>query len=111
MDKCDKCERIGPPYQDCNCGGVFNVGQRPQAASEAVSAELALLSEEGNKTKYVKREDGEGFEVPLGEIYRIACCDCGLVHDVVFVYEDGKLGMAVKRNNTETGRRRINEKA
>ena len=57
-------------------------------------------------TKYITRRDGEGFEVPIGEIYRLACCDCGLVHDVVFVYEDGKLGMAVKRNNRATGQRR-----
>ena len=57
-------------------------------------------------TKYINREDGEGFEVPLGEIYKLVCCDCGLVHDVVFVVEDGKLGMASKRNNRATGQRR-----
>ena len=52
------------------------------------------------------RVDGEGFEVPLGEIYRLACCDCGLVHDVVWEYEDGKLGMAAQRNEVETAKRR-----
>ena len=57
-------------------------------------------------TKYKKRIDGEGFEVPLGEVYKIACCDCGLVHDVVWVYEDGKLAMATRRNNRATGQRR-----
>ena len=56
--------------------------------------------------KYVQRVDEEGFEVPLMEIYRIACCDCGLVHDVVWAYEDGKLGMATRRNNRATAQRR-----
>ena len=57
-------------------------------------------------TNYIKREDGEGFELPVGEIYKLACCDCGLVHDVVFIYEDGKLAMAAKRNNRSTGQKR-----
>ena len=56
--------------------------------------------------RYKQRKDGEGFEVPLGEVYRIACCDCGLVHDFVFVVEDGKLGVAAKRNNRATAARR-----
>lgn len=57
-------------------------------------------------TKYIQREDGEGFEVPLNEVYKIACCDCGLVHNVVFVYENNKLAMAAERNNRATGQRR-----
>lgn len=57
-------------------------------------------------TKYIKREDGEGFEVPIGKVYKLACCDCGLVHDIAFAYEDGKLAMAAKRNNRSTGQRR-----
>jgi hypothetical protein len=61
---------------------------------------------EDEVTEYIQRKDGEGFAVPIGEIYRIACCDCGLVHDVGFAYEDGKLAMAAKRNNTETELRR-----
>jgi len=55
---------------------------------------------------YKLREDGEGFEVPLGEVYKLACCDCGLVHRVAFAVEDGKLGMAVERDNRATGQRR-----
>ena len=57
-------------------------------------------------TRYVQRRDGEGFEVPVGEIYRLACCDCGLVHDVVFVVEGGNLGMAARRNNRATAQKR-----
>jgi len=57
-------------------------------------------------TKYTQRKDGEGFEIPLGKIYKLACCDCGLVHNVVFTYEDGVLAMATERNNRATGQRR-----
>lgn len=58
-------------------------------------------------SRYKQRKDGEGFEVPCGEIYRIACCDCGLVHDFIFVSHDGKpIGVAAKRNNRATAQRR-----
>jgi hypothetical protein len=62
-------------------------------------------------TKYIQREDGEGFVVPLDETYRLACCDCGLVHDVVWSYDKKtkELGMAVKRNNRATAQRRKNK--
>ena len=56
--------------------------------------------------KYKQRQECEGFEVPMEELYRLVCCDCGLVHDVVWVVEDGKLTMAAKRNNRATGQRR-----
>jgi hypothetical protein len=56
--------------------------------------------------RYVQRKDGEGFEVPLRRPYRLACCDCGLVHDVVWVYARGKLAMAAKRNARATAARR-----
>ena len=62
-------------------------------------------------SKYIPRKDGEGFEVPIGEVYKLACCDCGLVHDVVFVVEDGKLGMAAMRNNRATGQRRRHQRS
>lgn len=45
--------------------------------------------------------------MPSGEVYRIACCDCGLVHDFVFVSEDGKpIGVAARRNERATGQKR-----
>jgi len=57
--------------------------------------------------RYTQRQDGEGFDVPSGEVHRIACCDCGLVHDFVFVSQDGKrIGVAAKRNNRATAARR-----
>ena len=58
-------------------------------------------------TRYVQRTDGEGFEVPSGTVYRLACCDCQLVHDIVLVSQDGKpVGFAAKRNNRATAQRR-----
>lgn len=61
--------------------------------------------------KFKKRKDGEGFAVPSGVVYRIACCDCGLVHDFVFLSHDGKpIGIAARRNKKETKkfRRKMN---
>lgn len=60
--------------------------------------------------RYVTRADGEGFSVCNREVFRIACCDCGLVHDFA-LYVPGKLrgtviGIAAKRNNRATARRR-----
>lgn len=53
--------------------------------------------------KVKQRYDGTGFEVPSGEIHRIVCCDCGLVHDTVFVSQDGKpIGIAARRNKKLT---------
>jgi hypothetical protein len=58
-------------------------------------------------SRYKQRKDYEGFEVPSATIYKIACCDCGLVHDFVFISEDGKpIGIAVRRNNRATAQRR-----
>jgi len=57
--------------------------------------------------KYIQRYDEEGFEVPSGQIVRIACCDCGLVHDIVFVSQDNlSIGVAARRNSRATGQRR-----
>lgn len=59
-------------------------------------------------TRYKQRQDGEGFIVPLDEVYRLACCDCGLVHDIVLSYDEkmSQLAMATKRNNRATAQRR-----
>ncbi len=59
------------------------------------------------KAKYTQRYDSEGFTVKSGEIHRVACCDCNLVHDVVLVSQDKKdIGVAVKRNTRSTTQRR-----
>jgi hypothetical protein len=60
--------------------------------------------------EYTQRFDNEGFEVPHGEIYLMACCDCGLVHDFVFISGDEKpIGVAARRNEVETAKRRQHE--
>jgi hypothetical protein len=57
-------------------------------------------------SRYTQRKDGECWEVKPGEIFKLACCDCGLVHQVVIVIEDGKVGIAAKRDARATGQRR-----
>mgnify|MGYP003553887234 CR=1 FL=1 len=71
------------------------------------SSETEHLRRVAIVARYKQRTDGEGFTVPIGEVYRIACCDCGLVHDFVFDSGDGKpIGVAARRNNLATGQRR-----
>jgi hypothetical protein len=55
-------------------------------------------------------KDGEVFEVKLkGEIVHFKCCDCSSVHDIAFAKEkNGKLGIAVRRNNRATSAARRN---
>ncbi len=53
-----------------------------------------------------QRYDYETFEVPVGEKYRLICCDCKLVHDVVFLIEDNKLFMTAVQNHKSTSQRR-----
>jgi len=55
---------------------------------------------------YRQLADGEALTIKPGEILRFACCDCGLVHNLAFAYEDGEIGMAVARNRRATGQRR-----
>ncbi len=57
--------------------------------------------------KYIQRIDGEGWEQKSGEIFRLACCDCGLIHDMVLYHpKGGNIGIAAERNNRATGQRR-----
>ncbi len=63
------------------------------------------------KTKLTFRTDGEDFEIPLGEIYRLVCCDCGLTHDVIFASKNGKIIMRAQRNKRSTVQRRRNIKS
>ena len=51
--------------------------------------------------------DGEGVELESNVPFRFACCDCGLVHDMVIVSEDGRpVGFAIKRIQAATDERR-----
>lgn len=56
------------------------------------------------RTRYFIVQDGVVFEQELKKKTRWVCCDCGLAHDVCFALEDnGKLGVAMKRNARATG--------
>jgi len=51
--------------------------------------------------------DCEGIAIESGEAFKFACCDCGLVHNIALVSEDGKpIGFAVQRNKRATAGRR-----
>ena len=59
--------------------------------------------------RYIKRDDCEGIEILPGTLLRLACCDCGLVHDMAWVIEDnGNLGVAFKRHKRATAQLRRN---
>ena len=52
-----------------------------------------------------RMKDGEAVALRLNEIFRFACCDCGLVHDMVLVAheeEPGMVGLALRRNKRAT---------
>lgn len=59
-----------------------------------------------NKPRYTQRIDGEAFTVPAEQITLLACCDCGLVHRVVYATGDGVVGIAAERDNRRTAQRR-----
>lgn len=52
--------------------------------------------------------DEEGIELKSQEKFRFACCDCGLVHDMVIATRKRgePVGLAVKRNRRATTMRR-----
>lgn len=60
--------------------------------------------------KYVQRKDGEGFTIRNREPFRIGCCDCGLVHNLVVVVRGRRrgfiLGIAAERNERATAAKR-----
>lgn len=56
----------------------------------------------------VKGIDADGWSnvqqpVLRPKVYRMSCCDCGLVHDFDFRVEDGHVRFRVRRNNRATG--------
>ena len=40
---------------------------------------------------------------PIRKGYKLACCDCGLVHDVDFRIYKGRIQFRVRRNGKATG--------
>jgi len=45
----------------------------------------------------------DGWEYPVQKGFKLACCDCGLVHTMDFRVVDGEVEFKVKRDNRATG--------
>lgn len=59
------------------------------------------------KNKFYQVVDGVGFSMRSAQRFKLACCDCGLVHDIVIVgRRGGHLGIAMRRNKRATAARR-----
>lgn len=58
--------------------------------------------------KYNQIQDGEWI-APKRQGFKLACCDCGLVHKINFYVEDGHLEMAFERDNRATAASRRNK--
>ena len=51
---------------------------------------------------FLQIEDSVGFEIESEEVFKLKCCDCGLVHKVVLVSQDGEsIGVAMERQDAE----------
>jgi hypothetical protein len=57
-------------------------------------------------SRYIQRLDNEGWTEKSGVPFKLACCDCGLVHQVVIVADGEDIGIAARRDNRATGQRR-----
>lgn len=53
---------------------------------------------------YYTQVDGEWVRPKPG--YKMACCDCGLVHQIQFRLRKGKVEFRAFRDNRATGQRR-----
>lgn len=59
------------------------------------------------KQVYEQLVDGRGISLRSGRVFRLACCDCGLVHDIALkAVRGGWIGSAVRRNKRATAARR-----
>lgn len=50
---------------------------------------------------YEQPQEGEWVQ-PVMSGYKVACCDCGLVHGVDFRVRKGRVQLRVSRNNRST---------
>lgn len=60
--------------------------------------------------KYKVLKDFEAITLKSDEIFKFACCDCGLVHNVVIVARGRDIGFAVHRNKRATAAKRRKRK-
>ena len=62
-----------------------------------------------HKSQYVQVIDGEWEDVPRGK-WHLACCDCGLVHEVKMRVVGKKLQMRLRRDERKTAALRREER-
>lgn len=57
---------------------------------------------------YTSIIDSEGIAIRSARRFKLACCDCGLVHDMVITgpNKGGWIGLAMRRNKRATSNRR-----
>jgi hypothetical protein len=55
--------------------------------------------------KYEKPKANQWIQ-PIRKGYKIACCDCGLVHDIDFRIVRGRIQFRARRNEKSTGQKR-----
>lgn len=60
--------------------------------------------------RYVQATDGEWIQ-PIRKGYRVACCDCGLVHRINIRVRKGKVQFQVFRDSRATASRRKRRKS
>ena len=70
-------------------------------------------------SKYVQIRDDEEITLPLVDAYveglrgaglNLSCCDCGLVHQVIFIPLENNLKIYMKRDNRRTANHRRRKK-
>lgn len=54
---------------------------------------------------YLKQEDNEWVQ-PVRKGYKLACCDCGLVHEMDFRIHKGRVQFRARRHNKATAGKR-----
>jgi hypothetical protein len=54
---------------------------------------------------YPEQKPNEWIQ-PVRSGYRMACCDCGLVHEIDFRIVKGRVQFRVRRNDRSTGQMR-----
>jgi hypothetical protein len=52
--------------------------------------------------KYERPKENEWIR-PVKTNYKMACCDCGLVHNMDFKIKENRVWFRVRRNNRATG--------
>ena len=59
------------------------------------------------RSSYIKLKNGDSFEIEKsGGIINMACCDCGLVHNIAVARKSKKIIFTMMRDNRRTGQKR-----